>query len=100
GLASGETTENALAELSMDNGRHTHPVFAGDTLFAESVVTGKRESDRPDAGVVSFKLLGRNQEGRVVLEIDREVLIKKRSHAPASSHRPGSVGALPGKDER
>lgn len=80
GLASEETTENALAELSFDNGRHLHPVFAGDTLFAESVVTGKRDADRPDAGVVSFKLIGRNQDGKVVLEIDREVLIKRKSH--------------------
>jgi acyl dehydratase len=81
GLASEDTTENALAELSMDNGRHLHPVFAGDTLFAESTVTHKRDApDRPDGGVVSFKLLGRNQDGKVVLEIDREVLVKRKSH--------------------
>lgn len=80
GLASEETTENALAELSFNNGRHTNPVFAGDTLFAESIVTGKRDSDRPDAGIVAFKLLGKNQDGKVVLEIDREVLIKRKSH--------------------
>ena len=80
GLASEETTENALAELSFDNGRHLNPVFAGDTLFAESHVTGKRDADRPDAGIVAFKLLGKNQDGKVVLEIDREVLIKRKSH--------------------
>jgi itaconyl-CoA hydratase len=78
GLASEETTENALAELSMDEGRHLNPVFAGDTLFAESTVLDKRDSDRPDAGIVRFKLIGKNQRGQVVLEIDREVLIKKR----------------------
>ena len=81
GLASEDTTENALAELSFDNGRHLNPVFAGDTLFAESQVTGKRDSpDRPDGGIVSFKLIGRNQDGKVVLEIDREVLVKRKSH--------------------
>jgi len=80
GLASEETTENSLAELKFDNGRHTNPVFAGDTLFAESTVTGKRDSEREDAGIVAFKLLGKNQHGKVVLEIDREVLIKKKSH--------------------
>jgi itaconyl-CoA hydratase len=80
GLASEETTENALSELSFNNGRHLNPVFAGDTLFAESTVTAKRDSDRPDAGVVAFKLVGRNQDGKVVLEIDREVLIKRKSH--------------------
>jgi acyl dehydratase len=78
GLASQETTENALAELSFDNGRHLAPVFSGDTLFAESTVLHKRDADRPDAGVVAFKLVGRNQHGQVVLEIDREVLIRRR----------------------
>lgn len=83
GLASEDTTENALGELSFDNGRHLHPVFSGDTLFAESVVTGKRDApDRPDGGVVCFKLIGRNQDGKVVLEIDREVLIR-RKEAPS-----------------
>lgn len=81
GLASEDTTENALAELSFDNGRHLAPVFAGDTLFAESVVLAKRDvPDRPDAGAVAFKLVGRNQDGKVVLEIDREVLVKRKSH--------------------
>lgn len=81
GLASEDTTENALAELSFNNGRHLNPVFSGDTLFAESLVTGKRDApDRPDAGIVAFKLIGRNQDGKVVLEIDREVLLKKKQH--------------------
>ncbi len=80
GLASEDTTENALAELSFDNGRHLKPVFAGDTLFAESTVLEKRDADRPDAGVVRFRLLGRNQDGEVVLEIDREVLIQRKAN--------------------
>jgi itaconyl-CoA hydratase len=80
GLASEDTTENALAELSFDNGRHLNPVFSGDTLFAESVVTSKRDADRADGGIVGFKLIGRNQDGKVVLEIDREVLLKRKSH--------------------
>ncbi|HUB09028.1 MAG TPA: MaoC family dehydratase [Myxococcales bacterium] len=78
GLASEETTENALAELSFDEGRHKNPVFAGDTLFAESTVLETRAADRPDAGIVKFRLHGKNQRGEVVLEIDREVLVKRR----------------------
>ncbi len=78
GLASEETTENALAELSFDEGRHKAPVFAGDTLFAESTVLEKREGDRPGAGIVKFRLHGKNQRGEIVLEIDREVLVKRR----------------------
>jgi acyl dehydratase len=77
GLASEETSENAIAELGFDNGRHVAPVFAGDTLFAESTVLGKRDADRPDAGIVTFRLVGKNQRGEPVLEIEREVLVRR-----------------------
>lgn len=80
GLASQDTSENALAEIEMDNGRHTNPVFHGDTIFAESTVLEKRDSDRPDAGIVKFKLVGRKPDGTVVVEIERTVLLKRRSH--------------------
>jgi len=80
GLASEDTSENALAELEMDNGKHTNPVFHGDTVFAESTVLEKRDSDRADAGIVKFRLVGRNSKGLPVVEIERTVLIKRRSH--------------------
>ncbi len=80
GLASEDTSENALAELEMDNGRHTNPVFHGDTIYAESTVLDKRDSDRSDAGIVKFKLVGKKPDGTVVVEIERTVLIKKKSH--------------------
>jgi itaconyl-CoA hydratase len=80
GLASEDTSENALGELEMDNGRHTNPVFHGDTVFAESTVLEKREADRVDAGIVKFKLVGKNAAGQPVVEIERTVLIKRRSH--------------------
>ena len=72
GLASEETSENAVGELFYDEGRHKNPVFAGDTLFAESTVLEKRDADdRDDAGIVRFRLVGKNQQGQVVLEIVR-----------------------------
>ena len=80
GLASQDTSENAIAELEMDNGKHTNPVFHGDTVFAESTVLEKRDSHRADAGIVKFKLVGKKQDGTVVVEIDRTVLIKRKSH--------------------
>ncbi len=84
GLASEDTSENALAELEMDNGKHTNPVFHGDTVFAESTVLEKRDGDRADAGIVKFKLIGKNSKGLPVVEIERTVLIKRRSHFRAS----------------
>ncbi len=82
GLASEETSENALAELGYDNGKHTAPVFAGDTLFAESTVLEKHvglpHSGDKRGGVVKFRLVGKNQRGEQVLEIDRTLLIPFR----------------------
>ena len=80
GLASEDTSENAIAEVEMDNGKHTNPVFHGDTVFAESTVLEKKDADRADCGLVKFKLVGKNQDGTVVVEIDRTVLIKRKSH--------------------
>ncbi len=80
GLASQDTSENAIAELEMDNGRHTNPVFHGDTIYAESTVLEKRDADRPDAGIVKFKLEGKKPDGTVVVEIERTVLVKRKSH--------------------
>ncbi len=90
GLASEETEENAIAHLSYDEGRHLTPVFAGDTLFAESTVVSKTEDDprlsafgKPgQAGVVKFLLRGKNQKGDVVLAITRELVILKREFRP------------------
>ncbi len=44
GLASQDTSENALGEVEMDNGKHTNPVFHGDTIFAESTVLEKNDA--------------------------------------------------------
>ncbi|HXW85687.1 MAG TPA: MaoC family dehydratase [Candidatus Binataceae bacterium] len=80
GLASEDTSENAIAEVEMDNGRHGNPVFHGDTIYARSTVLEKRDAERADAGLVKFKLEGFKPDGTVVVEIERTVLIKRKSH--------------------
>jgi itaconyl-CoA hydratase len=78
GLASQDTAENALAELSLDKIRFATPVFAGDTVTAFTEVLGVESADRPDAGVVRFRHWGVNQEDKVVFEGERRVLVKRR----------------------
>ncbi len=85
GLASEDTSENAIAEVEMDNGKHTNTVFHGDTIYAESTVLEKRDSHRPDAGLVKFKLIGKKPDGTIVVEIERTVLIKRKSHYQATN---------------
>src|SRR5262245_54949213 len=79
-LAMQETGENALAELALDKIRLKAPVFHGDTLYAFTEVLGKRDAERPDAGIVMFKHYGVNQKDQVVFEGERTVMIKRKSH--------------------
>jgi len=80
GLATQDTAENALAELGLDALRFRAPVFHGDTLTSYTEVLAVREAERDDAGVVTFKHWGLKQDGTVVFEGEREVLVKRRSH--------------------
>ena len=80
GLASQDCCENALAELGLDNIRLSKPVVHGDTLYAVSEVLEKQDADREDAGIVVFRHYGFNQNDAQVAEVERRVLIKRKSH--------------------
>lgn len=81
GLASEHISENAITILGLDDVRFTTPVFHGDTLYAESEVLEKRASDeRPDGGVVTFRVHGYNQDDEQVLEASKKVLVKKKEY--------------------
>jgi acyl dehydratase len=81
GLTSQDTAENALAELGLDKVRFRKPVHHGDTITAYTEVLDIDDSPaHPDAGIVRFKHWGRNQHGDVVCELERLVLVKRRSH--------------------
>jgi itaconyl-CoA hydratase len=59
-----DITQNAFANLGWDDIKLPNPVFAGDTLWSESLVTGKRESaSRPGAGIVTVRTRTLNQDG-------------------------------------
>ncbi len=80
GLSVVDTSQKVFANLGWDRIRLTKPVFVGDTLYAESQVLSKRESEsRPYGGIVSFRTRGLNQEGGTVLVYERSVFVYKRS---------------------
>ena len=80
GLASQDCCENALEEMGLDNIRLTRPVRHGDTLYAYSEVLSKDSAAREDAGVVVFRHYGVNQDDDLVAQVERTVLVKRRSH--------------------
>lgn len=80
GLASQDCCENALEELGLDNIRLTKSVTHGDTLYAYSEVLETRDADREDAGIVLFRHYGYNQHDEQVVQVERTVLLKRKSH--------------------
>ncbi|NEX47464.1 MaoC family dehydratase [Pseudotabrizicola algicola] len=75
---------NAVANLGYAEGRWLQPVFAGDTLRAESTVIGLKENSSGTSGVVWVRTRGFNQDDEPVLEYVRWVMVRKgRPDAPA-----------------
>ena len=76
GLATQDTAENAIKELSLDKIRFKRPVFHGDTVYAYTEVLATEAADV--GGIVTFKHWGVNQKEHVVFEGERRVHLKGR----------------------
>ena len=88
GLSSADVGDNALGDVRYRTGRHTAPVFAGDTVFATTEIRAPREfPGRPDLGILDTVLRGHKfvrKDGRVerieIFSLERELALKRRSH--------------------
>jgi 2-methylfumaryl-CoA hydratase len=96
GLSGPDIGDNALGDLVYRTGSHTAPLFAGDTVYAATDVLGTRDHPtRDDVGVVETRLLGfkyQRDEGASnddappgwkktqIFTLDRDVVVKRRSH--------------------
>jgi acyl dehydratase len=79
GLSVTDISRNAVANLGWDKVKMPHPVFIGDSLYAESVVLAARASaSRPYAGILTVATQGLNQDGDVVLTFERSVMVYRR----------------------
>jgi itaconyl-CoA hydratase len=83
GMSVRTVSAKVVANLGWDKVQAKLPVFAGDTLYAESTVLSKRESNsRPTQGIVTVSTRGINQNGDEVMSFERTMLIYKRGHSP------------------
>lgn len=90
-----DTTQNAFANLGLDDLKLTAPVFAGDTIWSESIVLDKRESSsRPTAGIVTVRTRTLNQDAVEVLSFRRTFYVHKREVGGASSLFPQAAEPL------
>ena len=73
------TQGTTVGNLGFSDIAFPKPMFHGDTLYAETVITDKRESkSRPGEGIVTFAHTGRNQHGDIVATATRKTMVRKR----------------------
>ena len=60
------------------------PVLAGDTIRVEVEVADKRETKKPDRGIVTYRHRILNQRGDVVLEAQVQRMVRRGGTAPAA----------------
>src|SRR6202453_796160 len=86
GMSVRTVSAKVVANLGWDKVKAAHPVFPGDTLYAESTVLFKRESkSRPTQGIVTVSTRGLNQDGKEVMSFERTMLIYKRGRSPEAA---------------
>jgi len=63
--------------------RFKGPIKIGDTIKVRLKVTDKRETSKPDRGIVTIQRTVVNQRGETVQEGDTEIMVERRSVAGA-----------------
>ena len=82
GMSVSDLSQKAIGNLGWDKIKLTAPVFAGDTIYAESEILDKRESrSRLTQGIVTARTVGKKADGTVFMSYERAFLVPKRGHA-------------------
>ena len=78
GLTTRYTSDRGIM-LGINNVKFLSPVFPGDTIYVDMEITDKRESrSRPGYGIVSIHHIVRKQDGSIVMEFDRVIMVPKK----------------------
>ena len=97
GMSVSDVSGKAIANLATEELKHPAPVFHGDTLFCESEVLEVRPSQsKPDRGTVRVHTRVLNQDGVLVAEFKRLVLVPRAR----DSGRPSGPAQPVGRSER
>jgi acyl dehydratase len=70
---------NVLALMAVSNGRFPAPVRPGDTIRTQVEVIDARTTSDPAQGIVVFRDSVFNQHDKLVFQIDKTVLIRRKS---------------------
>lgn len=80
GISVNDTTNGTtIANLGMTDVRFPNPLFEGDTVHCTTDVTSARVSkSRGDAGILELHHKAFQQDGKLVAECHRQVLVRRR----------------------
>jgi itaconyl-CoA hydratase len=85
GQSVGDLTPNVMTNLGWKDVRLPAPAFEGDTIYSESVIASLRESaSKRNVGVVEIDTTGHTQDGTIVIEFRRTVLMYRRGFGPST----------------
>ncbi len=90
GMSVSDVSGKAIANLATEELSHPAPVFHGDTLYCESEVLEKKESrSKPDRGTVKVHTRVLNQDGVLVAEFKRLVLVPRKNPGAGAAEADG-----------
>ena len=79
GMSVSDVSGKAIANLATEELSHPAPLFHGDTLYVESeVLEVKPSRSKPDRGTVKVHTRAYNQDGVLVAEFKRVVLVPRK----------------------
>jgi acyl dehydratase len=85
GMSVSDVSGKAIANLATEELSHPAPLFHGDTLFVESeVLEVKPSRSKPDRGTVKVHTRAYNQDGVLVAEFKRVVLVPRKGGGDGS----------------
>jgi 2-methylfumaryl-CoA hydratase len=75
-------SEKAIANLGYYDVRFLRPVYAGDTLTGLTRVVERRDRGGDKPGIATVETLAQNQDGKVVVQYRRKIMLPKRDAQP------------------
>ena len=84
-------SEKAIANLGYWDVRFLRPVYAGDTLRGATRIVDRKDRGVGKPGIITVETLAENQEGRVVIQYRRKIMVPRRGDGPIED--PGVVSA-------
>ncbi|WCL50326.1 MaoC family dehydratase [Leptospira sp. GIMC2001] len=86
-------SEKALANLGYYNAQFLQPVYPGDTLSARTKVLNISDKGADKPGIVHVRTLCLNQNGEVVLQYERKIMIYHSNGKPKGKPEPSAGSA-------